>query len=496
MSSVLVVSPMSIESQRTGPGMRVLELARVLGADSRVTLLLPNQSPITHCNFAVRTRSDSSIEALADTHEIVMVQGPALQEQPELVQVLGRGRHYLVVDLYDPITLELLEVDREGRIGRCVRREYTALLNEQLRLGDFFICASDRQRDYWIGALSSLGRINHDTYDGAKLRQLIDVVPFGLPAKEPRAGGPVLKGVLPGIAPSDRVILWGGGIWDWLDPLTPIRAMRRLAEQHADARLVFFEWAHHQPGKHREARQLADELSLLDRHVFFVPWLPPAQWESCLLEADVGLVFHPPSIETHFAFRTRLLDYVWAGLPIVTAAGDVMSDLVAARELGFVVGPGDEEGLARALGSMLDEADARGSRRARFQAIARACVWEEAAKPLLRYCRQPWHAGDRETSFARNWEAAEQDRRQSAAAHAERLTLEAERLHAGSEPSVPEPGGQPASDGPQIQVTTESTGRRSRERVRSVFQSVRRRIGSSQPALVDSAQEANGDDRQ
>ena len=57
-----------------------------------------------------------------------------------------------------------------------------AVQNAQLDAGDFFICASEAQRDFWIGTLHSRGRINPRTYaDDPTLRRLIDVVPFGLP---------------------------------------------------------------------------------------------------------------------------------------------------------------------------------------------------------------------------------------------------------------------------------------------------------------------------
>ena len=58
--------------------------------------------------------------------------------------------------------------------------------NTQLALGDFFLCASERQRDFWIGALHTAGRINPQTYAAdPTLRSLIDVVPFGLPDEPP-----------------------------------------------------------------------------------------------------------------------------------------------------------------------------------------------------------------------------------------------------------------------------------------------------------------------
>ena len=445
MSAVLLVSPLPITGQRTGPPIRYWELARVLSAEQVVTLLVPNADHPTHPDFIVCTsaalvpgaeaREEDGLDRLLATHQVIMVQGPAIQHHPRIAKALAAGQHYLVVDLYDPITLEQLEIDRGGPAGRWLNVEYTALLNEQIRLGDFFVCANERQRGYWLGALTALGRINQDTYDGSDLRKLIDVVPFGLPDADPpkaegvnlpQPGGAVLRGVLPGIAPGDRVILWGGGLWEWLDPFTPIQAMEQVRMVHPTARLVFFVSARFRPPIVGQVRQFAADKGLLDREVVFADWLAPEQWRNCLLEADVGLSFHPASIESHFAFRTRLLDYIWAGLPIVTAGGDVLSEQVAACGLGYVVEPGNAEALAAALIALLDEPDARQSRQAAFHRVAGQYRWERVAEPLVRYCREPWHAGDAGRNAYQGWQQAERDRLISEAASARRQLVEAE----------------------------------------------------------------------
>jgi glycosyltransferase involved in cell wall biosynthesis len=419
MTSVLLVAPMPVGRQRTGPAIRYWELARVLSADAQVTLLVPDKEHPNHPTFAVLGHDEEDVDSLLARHEIVVVQGPAIQKHPQLAEVLAAGEHHLVVDLYDPITLEILGTDRTREMGRWLYVEYESLLNEQLRLGDFFLCASERQRDYWLGALAAVGRINPDTYDGSDLRHLIDVVPFGLPAQAPQASGPVLRGTLPGIEPSDRMILWGGGLWEWLDPLAPVRAMQQVAARHPNAVLVFFEKEQQTLTVVEQAKNLALETGLLGRQVVFADWLPTAQWEACLLEADIGLSFHPASLETHFAFRTRLLDYIWAGLPIVTATGDILGDLVLSQGLGHVVQPSDAEGLASALIALLEEPDARGARREAFHRVAEQFRWERVSQPLRRFCQQPWRAGDAE-SFGERWQAAQGDRALSDAAYAER----------------------------------------------------------------------------
>jgi len=64
----------------------------------------------------------------------------------------------IVFDLYDPKPLQVLEPSPP-------RRDHAALLVDDcagyvmaaLSLGDYLICASERQRDLWIGACSPAG---------------------------------------------------------------------------------------------------------------------------------------------------------------------------------------------------------------------------------------------------------------------------------------------------------------------------------------------------
>jgi hypothetical protein len=42
----------------------------------------------------------------------------------------------------------------------------------------------------------------------------------------------------------------------------------------------------------------------------------------------VGVSTHRDHLETRLSFRTRMLDYIWAGLPIVCTDGDHFASLV------------------------------------------------------------------------------------------------------------------------------------------------------------------------
>src|SRR5665648_997839 len=76
-----------------------------------------------------------------------------------------------------------------------------------------------------------------------------------------------------------------------------------------------------------------------------------------LLDADVGVSTHFQHMATAFSFRTRILDYLWASLPIVATDGDTFGVLIREHGLGRVVPEQDVDALEVALEEMLfDEA--------------------------------------------------------------------------------------------------------------------------------------------
>jgi hypothetical protein len=196
------------------------------------------------------------------------------------------------------------------------------------------------------------------------------------------------------------MFLWFGGLWNWLDPLTVIRAFAAFSRQQTGIKLVFVtklpqNYEDPETKMIKEAIQLSRDLGLYQDKIIFAPPIPYAQRESLLLEADFGLCFHPDHLETRFSFRTRLLDYIWAGLPIITGAGDVLGELVQKEGLGLAVNPGDEKGWYQALVQLAAETNPRSRREQAFSAVRRQMTWEAVASPLLKYCRDPWQAADR-----------------------------------------------------------------------------------------------------
>src|SRR5262249_25950556 len=141
-----------------------------------------------------------------------------------------------------------------------------------------------------------------------RLERLVRVVPFGLDPTPPERGAPALAGEVPGIGADDRVLLWGGGIWNWFDPLTPIRAVAKLAERRTDVKLYFLGVKHPNPDVAEmemagRAVRLAEELGVRDRYAFFnFGWVPYEARGAYFSEAAIGVSSHFDNVETRFAF--------------------------------------------------------------------------------------------------------------------------------------------------------------------------------------------------
>jgi glycosyltransferase involved in cell wall biosynthesis len=439
---VLVVTYDRVGPRMAGPAIRAYELCRVLAREHDVVLACRHPPERPGEGFALRHMGEGN-EAMAeliDWCDVAVVFGFVLAEFPAIVE---KGK-VVVADVYDPFTLEVL-VQRAGDGPEVARREHWGALramNLQLRHGDFFLVASERQRDLVIGMLAALNRVNPDTYGAdPSLKQLVAVVPFGLPPEPPVAPKPVLRGVHPAFGADDLILLWAGGIYEWFDPLTLIEGVARLGAP--DVKLFFMGTRHPNPevpemAMGSRAVACAERLGVLDRTVFFNDgWVPYDERVGYLLEADVGVSTHFRHVETAYAFRTRMLDYIWAGLPVLCTEGDALADLVASRDLGEVVPPEDPDAVAAAIERLCDR-ERRESCAARLASLADAFRWDRVAEPLVRFCRSPRHAPDLaggapprtpdEQHLADVYEArlAERDR-DLAAVHAELFRMRQER---------------------------------------------------------------------
>ena len=258
MSDVLIISDDVVGEKMAGPGIRAWEISRSLAGGLDVVLAIPDYSPgdagrlSGGAPFEVirySVASPSRLKEAAGRSRIILVQGYVLSKFP----FLARLDAHLVVDLYDPFVLENLFVHQGMGTAlkdrNIIHRHDLAVFNSLIAGGDHFLCASDRQKDLLMGALMALNRINPAALDFSESAdELVSVVPFGI---REDAGGPrgerVIRGKAGTIGEDDIVLLWGGVISSWFDPLTLISALAQARREDPRLKLYFLSTRHPNP---------------------------------------------------------------------------------------------------------------------------------------------------------------------------------------------------------------------------------------------------------
>jgi hypothetical protein len=185
--TVLFISADPVGEEMAGTGIRYFELARVLAEHAHVVIAHTGARDETLEGIptvAYRPHAPRRLKRVLRGADFVVA-----QPQWPLINRWLRGGHTRVIfDVYDPETFETLELIGSER--PLVRRTFVDLtldrLHDALRTGHHFTCATEKQRDLWLGATLGLRLIDPRSYsDDPSLRSVIDTVPFGLPSEPP-----------------------------------------------------------------------------------------------------------------------------------------------------------------------------------------------------------------------------------------------------------------------------------------------------------------------
>ena len=378
----------TVGKSMAGPAIRYWEFAKALSAHYEVILSVPNIPDVTSDTFSILPRQGYfSLEHLIGV-DLVITQ----HISNKLAIKAKKAGVRIILDAYTPSILENMEVFNGLPLHLQDHQNHLTYRHTifSFQMADAIICASKRQRDLWMGALTALGRLTPRKYlQDPTLKTFLDIVPFGLSNVPPKHQGNGLREMFK-LPPDAKVLLWGGGIWNWFDPLTLLHAVKELADQNFPVYLVFMGVKH--PNEKvpamkmaTDTQQLAQDLGLLNKFVFFnYGWTPYEQRQSFLLEADIGVSTHFEHLETQYSFRTRILDYIWAQLPIICTQGDSFAELVEQHQLGVVVPYKDVGALSRAIRHVLENAEERKSMQKNLHNIGKDFYWTEVVKPILK----------------------------------------------------------------------------------------------------------------
>ena len=386
MAKILINCLDHINESMAGPAIRSWEFAGQLSENHEVVVISPNKSDLKSDRFTLKQDSKAVFEEEIKKADFLISQ----TVRPKVAKLARKYNTRIILDAYDPITIEALESNSSEEYGLRMALNKILLLEQSSSFcfADSVICASEKQRDLWFGVLSAMNRITPAVYDqDNSLRNLIDVVPFGLSSTPPSNLKSNILNEKFGIKDNDFVLLWGGGIWNWFDPITLIDAVSEVSSK-LPVKLVFMGIDH--PNKNiprmpmvKKAVARAKELGVLDKSVFFNEgWVPYKQRQEFLKSADAGVSMHFDHLETRFSFRTRILDYIWSELPIIATQGDSFAEIIEEHQLGVVVKYTDKNSIVDAISKLASDKKYYTETKNNLHSLQKKFYWEECVKPI------------------------------------------------------------------------------------------------------------------
>ena len=362
----MIVTPDVIGERMAGPGIRAWHFAGELAKHFPTTLVGNLEGGASTAPFPIFA-ADSREARDAMRNASVLIGQPARRFRRR------RREQRIIYDLFDPILLELNET--YGRRPSLRQRIHLGAewwrLRTALSEGDLLICATARQRDLYNGV-------------GDRLIE----IPFGV---EPGVGAPVPGRPAAGTAAATPTILWGGGVWEWLDPRTAVDAVVQLNREGISCRLLFL--GRHRPNRHLVDRRREDRFDQLvqsggpyvEANAEWVPYRDRLSW---LRRSKIAIMLHRPTAEAVVSIRTRLFDAIAAGVPVITTEEGFAADLVRREGLGVVVPPLDREAVAGAIRRLLQDDVFYGECVSNLARVRPRFAWDVVMRPLIEVIRQ------------------------------------------------------------------------------------------------------------
>jgi glycosyltransferase involved in cell wall biosynthesis len=369
-----------IKLEMGGIGIRYLEMAKHLpDYQLDIVLIHPGEEDALasfDLNIAdIRPFRSGQLKSLLSDCDCVVAQGQLANHLPVEAPEIPA-----VIDLYDPWLIENLNYYETLGIGPFWNDLQSWIT--QLSHGDFFLCSSQEQRHFYIGFLAALGRINPKILQkDPDLQGLITQIPFGVPDELPP-----YNPYLPESKAGEKRLLFGG-VYDWYDPWTLLDALERL--KFPEWTLLFMKSANPELTPQKIFNQLQKRVGIGQTHIQFLDRVPVNRRFDLLRDVDVLVAPHKMNIETHLSLRTRFIEALAVGIPIICTKSGSLSQQIEDNQAGWVVPPQDSGAILVALEEIFRNEDVVAARGANALNLARRYRWKEVLEPLAHFCKNP-----------------------------------------------------------------------------------------------------------
>ena len=220
-------------------------------------------------------------------------------------------------------------------------------VKETLKKGDVISVCSQTQRHIAVGELAMAGRLNAQSFG----YDFVDVVLPGV-LKEEKHELEIQKDFrkILNIDDNDFVVLWCGGYNTWTDIDTLFESLELAMK--ANDRIHFLSVGantYQAPDNVYERFLGRIKNSGYQSRFHMLGWQPWGKINALYHAADIGINIDAMHYETIYGTRTRLLEMIGAGLPIMTSLGSELSFFLKEKNSALIFDIGDKNQLAEHL---------------------------------------------------------------------------------------------------------------------------------------------------
>jgi len=290
----------------------------------------------------------------------------------------------LILDCYVPIYIEVSARDSVDKAVEYSNYSHDIIhYNKALKRGDYFLCANGPQKHLYTGVLSALGIINPYSYK----KDRILVVPFGVESSL-NINNPHNPYLELGIKKDDFVLLWFGGLYPWFNIRPLLNTIKKLSAENKNFKFVIVggknPYNNHPDfvKQYDTTRAFIEENKLLDSSVYFVDWVDFSDRINWYQNANAVISINNVGEENIYSWRTRVMDYVWGEVPMLTNGGDPLSDDLITNKAAIKLENTEEETLFKAIETILNNPKIISATKKELLLQKERYYWENVVKPI------------------------------------------------------------------------------------------------------------------
>lgn len=332
---ILSIAPIPLKSNSIieGAGIRAWNLADGLSQwNKKILILYPNNEsvPIQSISPNISVKTYENIEELfnwKNRSRSIIFHGshyPSLK----IIQSIDTSQNVVIADMYVPIQIEYAAriLDDNGSYDSDQNTVFSEMTTEVISISDYILCAGNNQSQYYKGVVSS------------KIKNSANFIFENRIIEAPHGFHSNSKTVQKNSEDNRINILFFGAFYPWIENEISIQVIKMLAAEPA-FNIEVVGTINPFIGKHEKIQKKSLDVTkdLIESGISIREWVPYESLYEIYEGKDLVISLNSNAIESELSWRTRSIDAIRFGVPLLTNGGDQISDELSLKEAVIIV---------------------------------------------------------------------------------------------------------------------------------------------------------------